>query len=84
MHRESKDAEARRSRLDAMLAGLPSLPFDDAAAEIYGQIIRATGFSRRRILDRMIAAQAIVHRATLVTRNGADFRDVPGLSLLEW
>ena len=67
-----------------MLAALPSLAFEDAAAETYGRIVRAAGFSRRRILDRMIAAQAIVHRATLVTRNGADFRDVPGLSLLEW
>ena len=39
---------------------------------------------RRKLLDRMIAAQALVHRATLVTRNAADFRDVPGLSILEW
>jgi predicted nucleic acid-binding protein len=84
VYRALRGAEARRSRLDAILAGLPSLPFDDAAAEIYGRIVRAAGFSRRRILDRMIAAQAIVHRATLVTRNGEDFRDVPGLSLLEW
>ncbi|HAJ03147.1 MAG TPA: VapC toxin family PIN domain ribonuclease, partial [Brevundimonas sp.] len=34
--------------------------------------------------DRMIAAQAIVAGATLATLNPADFRDIPGLSLLEW
>ena len=32
----------------------------------------------------MIAAQALVHRATLVTANPADFRNVPGLELLAW
>jgi tRNA(fMet)-specific endonuclease VapC len=36
------------------------------------------------MIERMIAAQALVRHATLVTRNGDDFRDVPGLSLLEW
>jgi tRNA(fMet)-specific endonuclease VapC len=43
-----------------------------------------TGYSRRKVLDRMIAAQALVDEATLVTRNGDDFRDIPGLTLLEW
>ena len=33
--------------------------------------------SRRKLLDRMIAAQALVHRATLVTFNPDDFSDVP-------
>ncbi len=84
VYREPALAAARRTRLDLMLSGLPSIEFDDEAAEAYDRILHATGFSRRRILDRMIAAQAIVHRATLVTRHGADFRDVPGLSLLEW
>jgi len=32
----------------------------------------------------MIAAQALVHKATLVTQNPNDFRDVPGLTLLAW
>jgi tRNA(fMet)-specific endonuclease VapC len=32
----------------------------------------------------MIAAQALVHRATLVTLNAGDLRDVPGLELLSW
>jgi tRNA(fMet)-specific endonuclease VapC len=32
----------------------------------------------------MIAAQLLVHRATLVTLNADDFRDVPGLQLLAW
>ena len=38
----------------------------------------------RKLLDRMIAAQAQVHRATLVTFNPDDFSDVPGLSSLVW
>jgi hypothetical protein len=31
-----------------------------------------------------IAAQALVHRASLVTMNGGDYADVPDLSLLTW
>jgi predicted nucleic acid-binding protein len=32
----------------------------------------------------MIAAQALMHRATLVTFNPDDFADVPALSWLVW
>jgi len=32
----------------------------------------------------MIGAQAIVHHATLVTRNAADFQDIPGLLVEAW
>lgn len=35
-------------------------------------------------LDRMIAAQALIHRATLVTLNAGDFADVVGLQLIAW
>jgi predicted nucleic acid-binding protein len=67
-----------------MLRTLEVVPFDDSSADAYGRIVEVTGFSRRKVFDRMIAAQALVHRATLVTLNADDFRDVPGLQLLEW
>lgn len=78
------DAALRRHRLDRLLSVLPVLPFDEAAADAYRQIIEVTGYSRRKVLDRMIAAQALTRTATLVTMNGDDFRDVPSLQLLEW
>ncbi len=84
VYRDIGQASVRRPRLDAILAALPVLAFDDTAADAYRKIVESAGYSRRKILDRMIAAQALVHRATLVTRNAADFRDVPGLDLLVW
>ncbi|MEO5815284.1 MAG: PIN domain-containing protein [Gemmatimonadaceae bacterium] len=76
----SGDAPARRARLDALLRAIPTLAFDDAAADVYGEIIAKEGYSRRKLLDRMIAAQVIVHRATLVTMNPIDFAGIAGLT----
>lgn len=84
VYRDPSMSAMRRTRLDLMLGTLPVLVFDEAAADAYRGIIEAAGYSRRKLLDRMIAAQALAHRATLVTCNGDDFRDVPGLTLLEW
>jgi len=84
VYRDPAQTGGRRPRLDAILAALPVLAFDDTAADAYRQIVEAVGYSRRKLLDRMIAAQALVHRATLVTLNAGDFRDVPGLELLSW
>ena len=84
LYRGLPDFERRRARLVELLAPLPAPAFDDACAEAYRSIVEYAGYSRRKILDRMIAAQALVFDATLVTRNGDDFRDIPGLELLEW
>ena len=84
VYREPAHASVRRARLDAMLSAIPALAFDDLAAETYGTIVASAGYSRRKLLDRMIAAQALVHRATLITFNPDDFSDIPGLSLLAW
>jgi len=84
VYRDPDLVHLRRPRLDAILSILPVLPFDDAAADAYRRIVEATGYSRRKLLDRMIAAQALVHQAYLVTLNGDDFRDIPGLDVVAW
>ncbi len=78
------DVARRRVRLLDMLETVSVLDFRQADAKAYAGILASTGFSRRKVLDRMIAAQALVQEATLVTLNAADFRDIPGLQLLEW
>ena len=74
----------RRARLDVLLAHLPVLPFTEAAAIAYGNIIAQCGWTRARDFDRMIAAHAIATESILVTKNQADFRDIPGLTLADW
>lgn len=80
----TRDALGRRAALDALLASMTVLALDRATVAAYATILRETGFSRPRILDRLIAATAIVHGLTLVTVNGADFRDIPDLNLEVW
>ena len=84
VYREPVYGPIRRARLDVLLSAIPVLAFDDLAVMTYRAIVASAGYSRRRLLDRMIAAQALVHRATLVTFNPDDFTDVPSLSLLVW
>ena len=84
VYREPAHARLRRARLDAILEAIPTIAFDDEAAEAYGAIVARAGYSRRKLLDRMIAAQAIVHRASLVSMNADDYADIPELSLVKW
>lgn len=60
------------------------IPLDRKVVNAYALVIARTGFSRRKILDRLIAATALVHDLTLATTNGEDFRDVPDLRLEVW
>ena len=74
----------RRAKLDILLSTLEILDFTAEMAIAYGQIVAQAGFSRRKIIDRMIAATAIVADLTLVTTNGEDFADIDGLKLEVW
>ena len=84
VYREQADSNLLRQRVDALLGIVRQLPFTEAEAEIYGRIVAACGFSRRRIVDRMIAATALAEDAVLITINGDDFSDIPGLKLEVW
>jgi tRNA(fMet)-specific endonuclease VapC len=78
----------RNQRLAENLAliaqNLDILPFDRKAADAYGDLLRKIEPKRRRMLDRMIAAQAIAEGRRLVTLAPQDFSDLPGLSLENW
>ena len=74
----------RRAKLDVLLVDLEVIEFTDEMAEDYGRIVLQSGYSRRKIIDRMIAATAIVSGMTLITTNGDDFADIDGLKLEVW
>ena len=85
----------RRRLLDELLETYSVEMYTHADILAYGAIISASahpelpapakaGVEGRTTLDRLIAAQAIARDATLITRNGRDFRRIEGLKLEEW
>ncbi len=65
--------------LEAFIAAIPLLPFDELAAREYARL----PFKRARF-DRLLAAHALSIGATVVTNNESDFADVPGLKVENW
>lgn len=82
---ESGEVDADlRSRLNALLNMVEELPFTAREVAAYSRIVAALGYSRRMIIDRMIAATALTQNAVLVTTNPRDFRNIPGLTIEDW
>jgi tRNA(fMet)-specific endonuclease VapC len=84
--RHSKQVAANLRRLDVLFGAMRSVPFDAAAAGHYG-LVRAQLASQGRPIgpnDLMIAATALAHDATLVTRNETEFSRVVGLRVVAW
>lgn len=84
----SSDPASHEQRLDRVIAaGMRILPFTTATAQHCARIrhdLRSSG--RRtgsRALDLLVAATAIEHGLTLVTRNVNDYRDIDGLAIYE-
>ena len=73
-------------RLRIFFAALPSLPFDDAASEVYGRVRARLAAQGVPIgpNDLMIASIAVANDLVLVTRNVSEFRRVPGLRIEDW
>lgn len=76
--------EAHRDRVEAILALAEILSFTTKEVQAYERIVPHLGFSRRKVVDRMIAAQALVARAKLATRDVRDFRGIPDLTVEDW
>ena len=74
--RTDGEAFAKAERLFKVI---PPLDFGAAAALCHAGLP-----CRRHSFDRLIAAHALSAGLTLVTNNGADFADVPGLKVENW
>lgn len=70
--------------LQALLEDFPILPFDEHAANHFGELRAAVRERSRDAMDRLIAAHARALGLTLITNNEADFRAYPGLSIENW
>jgi predicted nucleic acid-binding protein len=83
---QTPDPSQAQERLAALLETVPLLPLSPAVArrcaylreELKNQGKRV----RQRTLDLLIAATALEHNLTLVTRNREDFADIPELQTL--
>jgi len=65
-------------RIHRLLEPMVDLPVDAAVAERAGRIRRGTSVL---LPDALIAATALQHRLTLLTRNVRDFQGINGLRL---
>jgi tRNA(fMet)-specific endonuclease VapC len=84
VYRDGRLIEKRRERLDALVAQVEELEFTGREVAAYSSIIAMKGFSRRLVVDRMIAATAITHGLALATLNPRDFSGIAGLTLEDW
>lgn len=82
----SQNPKRRREQFEAFLQVVEVLPFDAdsalRAADLRSKLERAG--ETIGPLDTLIAATALAHSGTLVTRNQREFARVPGLKLDNW
>jgi tRNA(fMet)-specific endonuclease VapC len=82
----SQQVERNLADIEAMIARLEVLPFDEKAAYHSGQIRTALYRTGQTIgpYDMMVAGQARASGLILVTNNIQEFGRVPGLVLEDW
>jgi tRNA(fMet)-specific endonuclease VapC len=82
----ARNPRAEERAFRTFLRGLRVLPISRAVARRAGRIRRDLRARKlpvaQRALDLFIAATALEHGLTLLTRNQKDYADIPGLRLL--
>ena len=83
---KSTRPELNALALAALLAPLDVLPFDDAAAAVYGAVRAELERAGAPIgsMDLLIAAHALALGRTVVTNNTREFSRVTGLNVEDW
>jgi predicted nucleic acid-binding protein len=83
----SPDPPRAQGKLDAFLAEVPIVPFSPPVARrcarLRTELKRQQKRVRSRALDLLTAATALEYGLTVVTRNLADYEDIPELSLYQ-
>lgn len=77
-------AQQLLTRTEELLAQIIIMPFDQPAGEQYDRLRAIKKLRKIGRADMLIASIGLAHRATLVTRNLRHFRQVPGLSVINW
>ena len=86
--RQSKNAEKlaegylRLREMQEFFCGFRLVDFDGTAIDIFAKLRKI--HRRADAMDLRIAATALAHNATLVTRNTRDFIDIENLRLENW
>ena len=82
----SRNPARSRAEQDLFLHQFASLPFDDRAADKYGEVFAELKRGGNLIseMDLQIAAIALVHNLTLVTHNARHFSRVSNLTIDDW
>jgi tRNA(fMet)-specific endonuclease VapC len=82
----SANPAANRAKVESLIRPHHSLPFDDAAAEVFAANRRY--LETRGVMigpyDLQIAAIALAAGCTLVTHNSREFGRIPGLAIEDW
>ena len=83
---KSQRPQANLLKIDSFVTRLPSLPFDDQAARVYGILWAELELKGLPIgtHDLQIAAIALVNHLTLVTHNTREFGRVTNLLIEDW
>jgi tRNA(fMet)-specific endonuclease VapC len=83
---KSQYPQRSRAKQDVFFVRFVHLPFDEDAADEYGQIRAHLEQAGTPIgpYDLQIAAIALVNNLTLVTHNTSEFSRVPNLKLEDW
>jgi len=83
---KSKNHGLNQQRVEEFLSPLEIIPYDEIAANIYGDIRYSIEKSGKLIgpLDLLIAAHALSRNLVLVTNNEKEFKRVKKLKVKNW